>query len=82
MGIKNLPMEEWIEVDKELGWYYMLRKRRMDTRGEKVVSVLSERNVSVVGGCDGEGVGEGERMVKIPGAEVAGVSVLNGKIEC
>ncbi|KAF6762893.1 hypothetical protein DFP72DRAFT_1145461 [Ephemerocybe angulata] len=51
MGIRSMPWESWIELDRNFERYHRIRKRRIETRGDKVVRVLTDaHNPDVVKG--------------------------------
>ncbi|KAK0231279.1 hypothetical protein IW262DRAFT_1526371 [Armillaria fumosa] len=39
MGIRNMPWEDWIELDDQFGTYHRIRERRIRTQGENVVPI-------------------------------------------
>ncbi|KAE9404499.1 hypothetical protein BT96DRAFT_1016311 [Gymnopus androsaceus JB14] len=43
MGIRDMPWNEWIELDNQLASYYYIKKHRIATRGTNVVRVLPDR---------------------------------------
>ncbi|TRM68514.1 hypothetical protein BD626DRAFT_425415 [Schizophyllum amplum] len=45
MGLKNLNMSEWYEVDKQYPNYHRIRKHRVATRGQNAVRLLSAKEV-------------------------------------
>ncbi|KAK0467850.1 uncharacterized protein EV420DRAFT_1501598 [Desarmillaria tabescens] len=45
MGIRNMPWEDWIELDDQFNTYHRIRERRIRTQGENVVRVLPARPV-------------------------------------
>lgn len=52
MGIRSMPWDEWIELDREFASFHRIREHRIETRGEKLVQVLPERPGLVKGGHD------------------------------
>ncbi|KAF5333428.1 hypothetical protein D9611_002344 [Ephemerocybe angulata] len=51
MGIRSMPWESWIELDRNFERYHRIRKRRIETRGDKAVRVLTDaHNPDVVKG--------------------------------
>ncbi|GJE84791.1 hypothetical protein PsYK624_008670 [Phanerochaete sordida] len=52
MGIRSMPWDEWIELDRDFAHFHRIRARRIETRGEKLVQVLPERPGLVKGGHD------------------------------
>ncbi|KAK0490529.1 hypothetical protein IW261DRAFT_18657 [Armillaria novae-zelandiae] len=40
MGIRNMPWEDWIELDDQFDTYHRIRERRIRAQGENVVRVL------------------------------------------
>ncbi|KAK0206070.1 hypothetical protein DFS33DRAFT_1312070 [Desarmillaria ectypa] len=45
MGIRNMPWEDWIELDDQFNTYHRICERRIRTQGENVVRVLPARPV-------------------------------------
>ncbi|KAK0498300.1 hypothetical protein EDD18DRAFT_1071356, partial [Armillaria luteobubalina] len=45
MGIRNMPWEDWIELDDQFEMYHRIRERRIRTQGENVVRVLPARSL-------------------------------------
>ncbi|KAF9076536.1 hypothetical protein BDP27DRAFT_1313506 [Rhodocollybia butyracea] len=43
MGIRDMPWDEWIELDNQMKFYYYIKKHRIATRGTNVVRVLPDR---------------------------------------
>ncbi|KIM46006.1 hypothetical protein M413DRAFT_65507, partial [Hebeloma cylindrosporum] len=51
MGIRSMPWNEWIELDKDHGLYHKIKSHRLKTRGDRVVRVLTDNaNPGVVKG--------------------------------
>jgi len=42
MGIRNMPWNDWIELDSEHEYYHRLKVHRIETRGERVVRVFGD----------------------------------------
>ncbi|KAF8665699.1 hypothetical protein AX16_000151 [Volvariella volvacea WC 439] len=42
MGIRNMPWEEWIELDSQFAEYHRIKAHRIQTRGQGVIRVLRE----------------------------------------
>ncbi|KAG7445985.1 uncharacterized protein BT62DRAFT_146262 [Guyanagaster necrorhizus] len=45
MGIRNMPWEDWIELDNQFATYHQIRDRRIRTQGNNVVRVLPARPI-------------------------------------
>ncbi|KIK65692.1 hypothetical protein GYMLUDRAFT_70780 [Collybiopsis luxurians FD-317 M1] len=43
MGIRDMPWDEWIELDNQMQSYYYIKKHRIATRGTNVVQILPDR---------------------------------------
>ncbi|KAF5393921.1 hypothetical protein D9757_000375 [Collybiopsis confluens] len=43
MGIRDMPWDEWIELDNQMQSFYYIKKHRIATRGNKVVKILPDR---------------------------------------
>ncbi|KIK54329.1 hypothetical protein GYMLUDRAFT_88154 [Collybiopsis luxurians FD-317 M1] len=43
MGIREMPWDEWMELDDQILSYYYIKKHRIATQGVNVVQVLSDR---------------------------------------
>ncbi|PPQ77299.1 LOW QUALITY PROTEIN: hypothetical protein CVT25_010881 [Psilocybe cyanescens] len=51
MGIRNMPWNDWIELDKDHGSYHRIKTHRVKTRGQAAVRVLSDQaNPGIVKG--------------------------------
>ncbi|TFK56026.1 hypothetical protein OE88DRAFT_694681 [Heliocybe sulcata] len=49
MGIRNMPWDDWVQLDNQFFQYHKIKTHRVATRGEKGVKTLPERP-GVVGG--------------------------------
>ncbi|KAF9535073.1 hypothetical protein CPB83DRAFT_227686 [Crepidotus variabilis] len=57
MGLKSMPLNEGIELDRDFDNYHRIKSHRMQLRGEKAVQVLSDSaNPAVVKGGDFAGM--------------------------
>ncbi|KAK0191428.1 hypothetical protein F5146DRAFT_1001243 [Armillaria mellea] len=54
MGIRNMPWEDWIELDDQFDTYHRIRACRIRMQGENVVRVLPARSVVGSGAPAGE----------------------------
>lgn len=51
MGIRSMSWDDWIELDRDYERYHRIRKRRIQTRGDKAIRVLTDdHNPQVVRG--------------------------------
>ncbi|TEB35481.1 hypothetical protein FA13DRAFT_1345691 [Coprinellus micaceus] len=48
MGLRNMPWDQWIEVDNQYERYHRIRKHRIQTRREKGIRVLSDAHNPLV----------------------------------
>lgn len=50
MGIRNMPFEDWIELDREFPQFHKVCDYRIRTRGDRLVSVQPEQPGVVASG--------------------------------
>ncbi|KAF5393929.1 hypothetical protein D9757_000378 [Collybiopsis confluens] len=43
MGIRDMPWDEWIELDNQMQSHYHIKKHRIATRGTNVIQILPDR---------------------------------------
>ena len=64
MGIRSMPWDEWIELDRELPKYHKVKCHRINTRGEDAVRVLDDRTLN--------NDNDGQEIVRIKNGRAAG----------